>query len=174
MKQLLAFLLLTLISFTGYAQNSNHNFQRNGDGIVWDCTFVDSSKSTGDILTHFLLSEDLKDIRQVGDVIVAHVIKWRPNYKAAGYTDWNIPLYIARSSGFSGTVKIYASENRYRVVFSNIVIHASSNPDDPFFPTDSYLNDLAYNFRKDKFKPSFTAGIDKLDKLFQVKFKIRE
>ena len=170
MKSLITLLLAIVIYLPSFAQDSIGNFRRAGDGIVWDCTFVDSLKSSRDIRQYFLLSDYLQDIREVNGIIVANVVKWKPNYKAAGYSYLNIPLYISRGGGFTGTIKVYPAENSYRVVFSNIVINA--NPSDQLFKTESQFNDLAYNFKKDKFRSAFSAGASILDEFFKSKFMI--
>ena len=155
MKNIFTLIFMSLIYISALSQDNVGNFKKVRDGIVWECTFVDSLHSSNEIKNIFLLSDYLEDIREVDSVIAANVKKWKPNYKDAGYSYMNIPLYVSRSGGFSGSVKIFIQDNQYKVVFSNIVIN--SNPSDALFRTEMNFDEVAYNFKKGMFRKQFAA-----------------
>ncbi|MCH5305276.1 MAG: hypothetical protein J1E79_02215 [Rikenella sp.] len=172
MKKFFFSWIIAICSLGGWAQEDRcGNFVIQNDAVCWEYIYVDSTKTSNDIREYFYAMDIIDNAHDFNNRIIASMDSFRPNYKAAGYTYATVPLYISRSGGFSGKVVIEISDFQYKVTLSKIIIKENRN--NALFDSDSSFDDIAYNFKKHRFKTLFPEGGAILDDLFKSKFQIK-
>ena len=128
-----------------------------GYDVIWQYVY-DSEKRKDEIIS-YLNNARLFEITKINDSLIWGKVKDMPlEYKKYCSVKSNLAIHIATSS-FNYDVTINVKDKMYRITLSNVVLsptvsYGYGSPE-PTSNTRVGLSALAYNYKKEEFKPNF-------------------
>lgn len=121
MKSIQIFFLIIFFTYPLAGQDTINNFYAENNEIMWVKVFSDSSLTFNKLVDRIKSSGLLVNIDISEDKITGNSKEIDADFKGAGYSEMLTPMYISRSH-VNGFLIIEYKENKYRVVFKNIVL----------------------------------------------------
>lgn len=121
MKSLFTILISVTFFFSLSAQEAN-NFKIEHGSLIWQQVY-ETTLPANDIIKYLKSAGVVRNI-ELSENIATGTIDMPINYKSAGYSEMNIPMYIPRNN-IVCTATIEFKEGRYRVTLKNLNLKAT-------------------------------------------------
>lgn len=142
-----------------------YNFKILNESVVWQFVYQVDKTEKG-IIKYFKDSK-LFRVDDMDSVSINGSVDNKPiEYQKYKFSSMGTPMYISNSN-CSYNISIDVKDGRYRVTISRVMFASTINMSMNGISTNSNqlssLNEYAYNFKRNKFKPAFsTYGADKV------------
>lgn len=170
--KILFLILSVFISIPLLAQETN-NFKIENNSLIWQKVY--GEKIPAEYIVKQLKSNGDIDNLEFSNNQLTGKLDIPANYKSAGFSEMNIPMYIPRNN-IVCAVTIVFKENRYRVTLRNIKLKATM--EDPLTKIGEVSNLDSYALKRgnSEFKNQFLKNPSKIynytfNKIFDIKEK---
>lgn len=172
-KRLLLLLAFISLSLTSSAQepksDDNYNFKIQNGSVVWQYVY-NTNKTAKDVVSYFS-QFGIFDINQANDTTIIGKVRDRPiDAKSYGFSTGLTPMYLIVCK-YSCNVLINIKDKRYRVTLTNVSFDYFSVVVSSTVTTT--LDEVAYNFNRDKFKNSFNDAAEILSTIWHDTYSVK-
>lgn len=174
MKTLLLILLAFIsLNLTSSAQESkfddNYNFKIQNGNVVWQYVY-NTNKTAKDVVSYFS-QFGIFDINHTNDSTIIGKVRDRPiDAKSYGFSTGLTPMYLIVCK-YSGNVIINIKDKKYRITLTGVSFDYFSVIVSNTLTTT--LDEVAYNFNRNKFKSSFDDAAEILSTIWYDTYLVK-